>query len=99
MNGREITSWGCKPEEEPHSVITKALFDPGHEWNYLDENGKAFKRCGLERRAFFFNPKEPNSSAACDGGLIELRVYRAKGRHRRIQEPVVYKNQEKYGIA
>ena len=57
---------------------------------------------GLEKRAFLFTPEfermEGEPFVAVDGGLIEIRVYRASHRVRRVQEPATYKSQEKYGI-
>jgi hypothetical protein len=53
---------------------------------------------GTEMRPFFFANDEQVRSAANDGGLIEVLVFRAKGRKRKMPEPTDFKNQEKYGI-
>lgn len=99
MNGREITSWGCSARTATTGRISRALFDPSDAWTYEDDHGQIYKRCGLEPRAFYFTRHDPSLSPATDGGLIQVRVFRSRGRQRRIQEPGTYKNQEIYGIA
>jgi len=97
MNGRHITSWGTNAKTRPSGQIMKALFDPSDRWNYQHE-GVLYKNNGTETRSFFFNNKAEALSAANDGGLIEVRVYRALGRKRKLPEPLVYKSQDDYGI-
>jgi hypothetical protein len=105
MNGREITSWGCKSGSQVDGQVTRALFDPElTEANcYSDEaTGIIYKKMGLEKRAFLFLPdperKEGQSFLADDGGLIEVQVYRSSHRVRKMQDPTIYKSQEGYGI-
>jgi hypothetical protein len=99
MNGRLITSWGTNSRTNPSGQIMKGLFEPSALWNY-EHNGIMYKNMGLEQRAFFFGTEVQGDqrSAATDGGLIELRAYRARGRSRMMPKPVDYKNQEGYGI-
>jgi len=75
----------------------KALFDPSERWNY-QHAGIVYKNNGTEMRSFFFNNKEEALSAANDGGLIEVLIYRAFGRQRKLPEPVNYRPQDEYGI-
>lgn len=75
----------------------KALFDPSERWNYKD-GGIVYKNNGIESRPFFFATEEQGRSAANDGGLIEVLVFRAKGRRRVVSQPVQFRNQERYGI-
>jgi hypothetical protein len=105
MNGREITSWGCNAEKQNDGEITQALFDPvaTEENCYRDDaTGIIYKKMGLERRALLFKDVddkiEGQVSAAADGGLFEVRVYRSSNRARRVQDPAIYKSQEAYGI-
>lgn len=68
----------------------RALFNPEHEENY--------RPAGIQSRPFFFAPDTQHEVGA-DGGLIEIRVFRAKGRRLRAADPVDFrKGQEKYGL-
>lgn len=78
--------------------VMRALFDPSDRWNYK-ENGILFKNNGTEARPFYFSNQVEARSAASDGGLIEVLVFRAKGRKRRFAEPEEFRNQEAYGIS
>jgi hypothetical protein len=75
----------------------KALFDPSERWNYK-QDGIVFKNCGTESRPFFFNNEAQDKSVAEDGGLIECRVYRARGRQRIMPKPEPFRPQDEYGI-
>jgi len=97
MNGRHIISWGTNAKTKPNGQVMKALFDPSERWNYQNES-VIYKNNGTEARNFFFNHEPANISAAIDGGLIEVRVFRAFGRSRRLAAPVEYKPQDGYGI-
>ncbi|CAG8983797.1 hypothetical protein HYALB_00006763 [Hymenoscyphus albidus] len=97
INGREIVSWGHDAAKNPFGQVSRAFFDPSDEFVYEDEDGTIYKECGLELRAFYFvDPR--GGSAAADGGLIEVRAYRAKGKFRCMQDPPTYKSQRDYGI-
>jgi hypothetical protein len=76
----------------------RALFDPSERWNYKAD-GIVYKNNNTEMRPFFFsNQFSGNLAAADDGGLIEVQVFRAKGRQRKIPDPVEFKTQDQYGI-
>jgi hypothetical protein len=53
---------------------------------------------GIESRPFLFAPGFENASAAEDGGLIEVRAYRSKGRKKRPPSVEKCKPQDHYGI-
>lgn len=99
MNGRQVTSWGTNARANPTGQIMKGLFDPSEFW-YYEHDGVTYKNMGLEERAFFFafEKHDGQRSAATDGGLIEVKVYRARGRSRMMPEPVEFKSQDGYGI-
>jgi hypothetical protein len=75
----------------------RSLFEPSDRWNYKHD-GVLYKNMGTESRLFVFNTEEEGRSAANDGGLIEVLVFRARGRKRRMPSPAVFKDQEPYGI-
>ncbi|KAI8230074.1 hypothetical protein K4K57_007082 [Colletotrichum sp. SAR 10_99] len=56
-------------------------------------------REGVEKRFFHFTPHSgKDTPAAMDGGLVELQVFRSKGRKRRSPELADFRNQDAYGI-
>jgi hypothetical protein len=97
MNGRHIISWGANSTMRRSGQVMRGLFDPSERWNYKD-NGTVFKNNGTEARPFFFAKEDANRTAAEDGGLIEVLVFRARGRRRRIPKPEEFKSQDKWGI-
>jgi hypothetical protein len=97
MNGRHITSWGTNSATNPSGQVMRGLFDPSERWNYKD-NGTVYKNNGTEVRPFFFAKEDGERSAAEDGGLIEVIVFRARGRKRRIPEPEDFRGQDEWGI-
>lgn len=97
MNGRHITSWGINPRIKRAGRAEKALYEPSERWDQ-EENGVVFKQEGIEARYFHFVGGQPPKSVADDGGVIEVRVFRAKGRKRRAATLDQYRQQEKYGI-
>jgi hypothetical protein len=98
MNGRQVTSWGTNARANPSGHIMKGLFDPSDLWNY-EHSGIMYKNMGLEQRSFFFAFEEQDQrSAARDGGLIEVKVYRARGRSRKMPSPPDFRRQDDYGI-
>lgn len=97
MNGRHVTSWGANSATRPSGQVMRGLFDPSERWNYK-ENGTVYKKNGTEARPFFFSKEGEERSAADDGGLIEVLVFRARGRRRRIPRPEPFRSQDKYGI-
>ncbi|KAJ4389317.1 hypothetical protein N0V93_006783 [Gnomoniopsis smithogilvyi] len=97
MNGRHITSWGINPKVKSQGRVEKALYEPCDRWNQED-NGVVFKQEGIEARYFYFVSDQQQVSVADDGGLIEVLVFRAKGRKRRAANLSQYRKMDKYGI-
>lgn len=98
INGRHMTSWGIDPKIRSMGCVEKALYEPCHRWNQ-QENGVVFKQEGIEARYFYFVSDQQQLSVADDGGLIEVHVFRAKGRKRRAAKLDQYRQLDKYGIA
>lgn len=98
MNGRHITSWGINPKVKDKGLVEKALYEPSDRWDHK-EDGTTMKPEGIEARYFHFMGGEQEKSVAEDGGLIEVQVFRAKGRKRRAAKLDQYRHQDKYGIA
>ncbi|KUI56778.1 hypothetical protein VP1G_04095 [Cytospora mali] len=98
MNGRHITSWGINPRIKTKGQVEKALYEPSERWDH-EENGTVIKQTGIEARYFHFVGGQQEKSVAEDGGLIEVQVFRAKGRKRRAAKLDQYRHQDKYGIA
>ncbi|KAF5656497.1 hypothetical protein FHETE_10961 [Fusarium heterosporum] len=76
--------------------ITRSLCEPSARWTYK-EDGMLLIRDGIEARCFSFLPSTKQSIAE-DGGFIEIQVFRAKGRRRRIPVIENHRDQEAYGI-
>lgn len=97
MNGRHIASWGTDPSIMPSGQVMRGLFEPSDRWNYKS-NGILYKNMGTEARPFIFAEADTATPAASDGGMIEVKVYRAMGRRRKLPEPTDFRDQEPYGI-
>lgn len=97
MNGSNIASWGTNSKTSGSEQVMRGLFEPSSKWNYRYE-GTTFKCMGTETRPFFFAKEDEERSAGNDGGMIEIKVYRAAGRRRKMPEPIDFKSQERYGI-
>lgn len=97
MNGRQIQSCGYPADKPASYKIESGLFDPSAEHHYKDEDGVEIKNCGLERRAFFFSECVVDS-VMDEGGVIEIQLFRAKGRQQRVQDPPKFAQQERYGL-
>lgn len=98
LNGRSIASWGINPVVQSSGSVTRALFEPDDRWHYK-EDGVLHRREGIEARCFYFLPNSSRASVAEDGGLIEVQVFRSKGRKRRAPVLGQHRGQESYGIA
>ncbi|KAG8159118.1 hypothetical protein KVR01_010779 [Diaporthe batatas] len=98
MDGRHITSWGINPKVKAKGRVEKALYEPSDRWNH-EEGGTTIKPEGIEARYFHFTGDQQKKSVAEDGGLIEILVFRARGRKRRAAQLDRYRHQDKYGIA
>lgn len=97
MNGRHITSWGINPKIKSKGRVEKALYEPSDRW-CQEENGVLFKPEGIEARYFYFINAQQQLSVADDGGLVEIHVFRAKGRKRRAARLDEYRHMDRYGI-
>lgn len=89
MNGRPITAWGIDPVVRPKGKVTKSLWVPSE--LYRDQDG-------FEGRNFVFLPGQEHKSVAEDGGLIEIRVFRARERRARLPKVEEFRYRESYGI-
>ncbi|KAH6890023.1 hypothetical protein B0T10DRAFT_45500 [Thelonectria olida] len=98
LNGRNITNWGTNPASQASGSVTRALFEPDDRWHYK-ENGVVLKRDGVEARCFYFLPPSSSTSVAEDGGLVEVQIFRSRGRKRRAPVLGQHRGQERYGIA
>ncbi|POS76095.1 hypothetical protein DHEL01_v205506 [Diaporthe helianthi] len=98
MNGRQITSWGINPKVKVKGRVEKALYEPSDRWNQ-EEGGTTIKPEGIEARYFHFMGDQQKKSVAEEGGLIEILVFRARGRKRRAAKLDQYRHQDKYGIS
>ncbi|KAI1822830.1 hypothetical protein F4861DRAFT_512865 [Xylaria intraflava] len=96
MNGRHISSWGIDTDTCATGVVTRALYQPDRREDERSSNGVFYP--GIETRYFHFMPALDEKSAAEDGGIIEVQVFRCKGRKRIALELDTYRNQERYGI-
>jgi len=98
MNGRHISSWGVNPRTNPKGQVLRGLFEPDGVWNDSENHRAKLRQNGIESRPFLFTPEVGGRSAADDGGLIEIRIFRAKGRKRRAPSLETFRPQEQYGI-
>lgn len=98
MNGRSVTSWGIDPAVHSSGSVMRALYEPCDKWHYK-EAGVVLKRQGIESRCFYFTSTPAAVPVADDGGLIEVHVFRAKGRRPRAPLLSNFRGQEQYGIA
>ncbi|KAM3070379.1 hypothetical protein ACMFMG_010206 [Clarireedia jacksonii] len=97
MNSRHITSWGTNSRTRPSGQVMRAFFEPDEKFDYK-EGKKIFKDPGTEQRSFFFTEEREGSGVAEDGGLIEVQVFRARGRKRLAQHVEGFKDQSQWGI-
>lgn len=99
MNGRNITSWGVNPEITSEGQVMRAPFETENRYAFRDD-GDVYRHNGMEVRPFFFGAekKEKSLSAATEGGCIEIKVFRSRGRRRRMPRAEEFCEQEKYGV-
>ncbi|KAI0157344.1 hypothetical protein GGR57DRAFT_500964 [Xylariaceae sp. FL1272] len=97
MNGRHITSWGIDTTARTAGNVMRALYEPGGGPSGMsDSDGPTYP--GIETRYFHFTTGLGHLSAAEDGGLIEVQVFRSKGRKRVAPMLGTYRSQDKFGI-
>ncbi|KAH8815912.1 hypothetical protein F5884DRAFT_829186 [Xylogone sp. PMI_703] len=97
MNGAHIASWGIDTKTMPSGQVARGLFEPSGRRNYK-YSGIFRKSNGAELRRFYFSDPPTIRSAASDGGLIEVLVFRATGRKQKVARKESFRDQEKYGI-
>ncbi|KAK8035310.1 hypothetical protein PG993_010305 [Apiospora rasikravindrae] len=105
MNGRPVTSWGISmkpdkdgnPERPTRGTVVRALYEPGRQSQDKDL-GSGAQEVGIETRYFHFMAGLDKRSAAEDGGLIEVQIFRSKGRKRRAPKLPEFRGQDRYGI-
>ncbi|KAK7954460.1 hypothetical protein PG996_015272 [Apiospora saccharicola] len=105
MNGRPITSWGISmksdkdgnPERPIRGTVVRALYEPRAQSQDKDL-GTGAREIGIETRYFHFMAGLDKKSAAEDGGLIEVQIFRSKGRKRRAPKLPEFRDQDRYGI-
>ncbi|KAK0626418.1 hypothetical protein B0T14DRAFT_424553 [Immersiella caudata] len=90
INGRHMADWGIDPVVTHQGRVDKSLWAP---------SGRYSEYAGVEGRHFVFLPGQENKSFAEDGGLVEIRAFRAIQRLPRSLGLKEYRNQENYGIA
>ncbi|KAI0377411.1 hypothetical protein F5Y04DRAFT_177208 [Hypomontagnella monticulosa] len=78
VNGYHAVSWGIDAESCPAGSVTRSLYEPGD--GFKDENGDTV--VGMETRYFHFTHAIDKNPAGEDGGLIEVQVFRCRGRKR-----------------
>ncbi|KAK1723713.1 uncharacterized protein BDZ83DRAFT_720432 [Colletotrichum acutatum] len=96
MNGRQVVSWGTKSQATQSQIVSHALYEPDTKWHYR-ECGVTYKREGVEKRFFHFIPRS-ETSAAMDGGLIDLQIFRSYARRSRAPQLEHFRGQDQYGI-
>ncbi|PTD12782.1 hypothetical protein HYE67_009737 [Fusarium culmorum] len=96
MNGRNAANCGANSLTHASGSIVRSLCAPSDRWKYK-EDGVLYIREGIEARCFGFLPTG-NISIAEEGGFIEVQVFRAKGRIRRLPVLEKHRGQETYGI-
>lgn len=93
MNGRHVTSWGIDPRTMPVGRAMLGLFEADKKLK-----SKALILNPAETKPFYFNNQKGDVSAAENGGVIEVRVFRACGKRRRGAILDAFRGQDKYGI-
>ncbi|GKU02046.1 hypothetical protein FLAG1_03159 [Fusarium langsethiae] len=96
INGRNVANCGADPLAHASGSIVRSLCVPSDRWKYK-EDGVLYIRDGIEARCFCFLPTG-HKSIAEEGGFIEVQVFRAKGRVRRLPVLEKHRGQETYGI-
>ena len=93
MNGRHILSWGVDPRTMPVGQAMLGLFEPDKKLK-----SKALITNPVEIKSFYFKEQKRNVSAAKNGGVIEVKVFRACGKRRRGAILNAFRGQDIYGI-
>ncbi|KAI1414243.1 hypothetical protein F5Y13DRAFT_159071 [Hypoxylon sp. FL1857] len=97
INGHHTVSWGIDANSCSAGSVSRSLYEPSE--RFRDENGNPV--VGIETRYFRFKHGLDKTSVAEDGGLIEIQVFRCRGRKRIavVLDPYPHRHEERYGIA
>ncbi|KAI0854378.1 hypothetical protein F5Y00DRAFT_267574 [Daldinia vernicosa] len=96
INGHPAVSWGIDTTYCAAGSVSRSLFAPGD--GLRDKDGNI--PVGIETRYFHFVHGLDQTLASEDGGLIEVQVFRCRGRKRIAVDldPYSHLHQERHGI-
>ncbi|KAI1098537.1 hypothetical protein F4804DRAFT_121024 [Jackrogersella minutella] len=96
VNGHHTVSWGIDAGSCSAGSVTRSLYEPSE--RFRDKNGDPV--VGIETRYFHFARDVNKKSVAEDGGLIEVQVFRCRGRKRIsvVLDPCPHRHRDRYGI-
>lgn len=97
-NGESITSWDMDPAEAAAGTVARGLYEPGKNWHYRDESERVFKQEGIQSRSFHFVSHLGDGPLLEDGDVMEVQIFRAKGRRRCTPRLSECKIQRGHGI-
>ncbi|KAI1336163.1 hypothetical protein F5Y15DRAFT_214193 [Xylariaceae sp. FL0016] len=98
VNGGHVVSWGIDATHCSSGSVTKALYEPhGRRKGRIDAFDPNIE-ADIEWRSFYFMLGLDKKSAAQDGGLIEVQVFRCKSRKRVATKLDRYREPKEYGI-
>jgi len=81
LNGKNVTNWGINLNQRTVGAVTRVLYKSDPEWCYINEGGHS-----IEARTLRFPPDQRFTSVARDEDCIEIQVFRASGRRRKVPE-------------
>ncbi|KAI1462495.1 hypothetical protein F4805DRAFT_136793 [Annulohypoxylon moriforme] len=96
INGHHTVSWGIDASSCSLGSVTRSLFEPSEK--FRDKNGDPV--VGIETRYLRFLRDPEKTSGDEDGGLIEVQVFRCRGRKRIavVLDPCPNRNRDRHGI-
>ncbi|XXH00398.1 clathrin associated protein complex large subunit [Hypoxylon texense] len=97
INRHHTVSWGVDSNRYLEGSVSRSLYQPGD--LHGGRNGVAAAGT-IETRYFHFMHGLDKKSIAEDGGVIEVQVFRCRGRKRVAVElnPYPHRHQERYGV-
>ncbi|KAI1205985.1 uncharacterized protein F4807DRAFT_249457 [Annulohypoxylon truncatum] len=96
INGRHIVSWGIDASNSSLGSVTRSLYEPSEK--FRDKNGDPV--VGIEARYLHFMRDPERKTGDEDGGLVEVQVFRCRGRKRIavVLDPCPNRNWDRNGI-
>ncbi|KAI1097055.1 hypothetical protein F5B19DRAFT_17862 [Rostrohypoxylon terebratum] len=96
INGHHTVSWGIDANSCSVGSVTRSLYEPSE--NFSDRNGEPV--VGIEARYLHFMRDPERKSGDEEGGLIEIQVFRCRGRKRIavVLDPCPNRNRDCHGI-